>query len=64
MDREELKAAIVEAYQKGYREGFADVCNVITPALIEAITDIVGELKESAQEVKAEAIDELCGDEQ
>lgn len=59
MSREELKAAIKEAYQKGYHEGFADACDVITPALIEATTDIVGKLRESAQEAEAEAIDEL-----
>lgn len=59
MNREELKAAIVEAYQKGYHEGFADACDTIMPALTEGIINIVTALKESAQEAKAEVVDEL-----
>lgn len=63
MNREELKAAIKEAYQKGYHEGFADACDTIVPALTEATIGIVTKLKEAAQEAKAEIIDEL-GDEE
>lgn len=59
MNRKELKAAIMEAYQKGYHEGFADACDVITPALTEATINIVAALKESAQEAGAEVVDEL-----
>lgn len=59
MNRENLKAALMEAYQKGYYEGFADACDTITPALTEATIDIVTKLKEAAQETKAEAVDEL-----
>lgn len=59
MSREELKAAVLEAYQKGYHEGFADACDTIMPALTEATIDIVVKLKEAAQEAKAEVIDEL-----
>lgn len=59
MNNDKLKAAILEAYQKGYREGFADACDIIAPALTEATTSIVANLREAAQETKAEAIDEL-----
>lgn len=63
MSRDELRAAILEAYQKGYHEGFADACDTITPALTEATINIVTKLKEAAQEAKAGAIDELEGEE-
>lgn len=56
---DELKAAIMEAYQRGYHEGFTDACDTITPALIEATVNIVAKLKEAAQEARAEVIDEL-----
>jgi hypothetical protein len=59
MSREELKAAVLEAYQKGYHEGFADACDTIMPALTEATIDTVVKLREAAQEAKAEAVDEL-----
>lgn len=56
---EKLKAALMDAYQTGWREGFTDACDTITPALTEATIDIVTKLKEAAQETKAEAVDEL-----
>ena len=58
MNREELKAAIKEAYEQAYREGFADACDAITLSLNEYITSIVTKLKERVQEVEAEVIDE------
>lgn len=62
MNREELKTAIMEAYQKGYHDGFADACDTIAPALTEATINIVTKLREAAQETKAEVVDELCGE--
>lgn len=58
MNREELRTAMVEAYQKGYHEGFADACDTIAPALTEATINIVAKLKEAAQETTAEWVDE------
>ena len=58
MNREELKAAVKEVYERGYHEGFVGACNVLTPALTDAITSIVTKLKGTAQEVEAEIIDE------
>lgn len=62
MNNDKLKAALVEAYQKGYHEGFADACDTIAPALTEATANIITKLKEAAQETKAEIIDELKED--
>ena len=59
MNREELKAAIKKVYEQGYHEGFIGACNVIAPALTESITSIVTKLKETAQEVEAEIIEDL-----
>ena len=59
MNREELKAAVKKAYEQVYHEGFADACDIIAPALIEAVTSIVTKLKERAQKSEAEVIDEL-----
>ena len=59
MSREELKAAIKEAYEQGCHKGFADACDAITLASTEAITSIVMKLKERGQEAEAEVIDEL-----
>lgn len=59
MSREELKAAIKKVYEQGYHDGFVGACNVLAPALTEAITGIVTKLKETAQEVEAEIIDNL-----
>lgn len=58
MDREELKAAIKEAYEQGYHKGFADACDAIALASTEAITGIVTKLKEVAQKAEAEVLDE------
>ena len=58
MNREELKAAVKKAYEHAYHEGFADACDVIAPALTEAITSIVAKLKERAQGAEAEVIGE------
>lgn len=55
MNNDKLKSAIVEAYQKGYHEGFADACDTIASALTEATTSIVN-LKEAAQEAMAKAV--------
>ena len=63
MNREELKAAIKKVYEQGYHEGFVGACNVLAPALTEAINGIVTKLKETAQEVEAEIIDDLEEDE-
>ena len=46
-----LKAALMDAYRTGWREGFADACDTIASGLAE--------LKKTAQETKAEAVDEL-----
>ena len=32
MNNDKLKAAILEAYQKGYREGFAEAAQLVAPA--------------------------------
>ena len=58
LEREELKAAVKESCKQGYHKGFADACDAITLASTEAITSIVNKLKERAQEVEAEIIDE------
>ena len=59
MNREELKAAIKEAYEQAYREGFADACDAITLSLNEYITSIVTKLKERVQEAEAEVIEDM-----
>lgn len=61
MNREELKAAVKEAYEQSYHKGFADACDAIALASTEAITSIVKKLKEGAQKAEAEVIDELEG---
>lgn len=58
MNREELKNTIKEAYEQGYRDGFAYACDVIAPALTDATIGIVTKLKERVKDIKAELIDE------
>ena len=58
MSEEESKAAIKKVYEQGYHEGFIGACNVITPALTEAITSVVTKLKEMGQKAEAEVVDE------
>ena len=58
MNREELKAAVKEVYERGYHDSFAYACDVLAPALTDAITSIITKLRETAQEVEAEIIDE------
>lgn len=48
---EELKAALMEAYQTGWREGFTDACDTIASGLVE--------LKKTAQETKTKGVDKL-----
>ena len=59
MNREELKAAIKDAYEQSYREGFADACDAITLSLTEYITSVVTKLKETAQKAEAEVIEDM-----
>ena len=58
MNREELKAAIKKAYEKGYHEGAGDVCDLIAQELFNAITNVMEEMKKAAQKCEVEAIDE------
>lgn len=58
MNREELKAAIKDAYEQAYHEGFADACDAITLSLTEYVTSVVAKLKGRVQETEAEVIDE------
>ena len=58
MNREELKAAVKEVYERGYRDGFVYACDVIAPALTDATTKIVSKLKERVKDIKVEVIDE------
>lgn len=42
MDRKQLMKAIKEAYQKGYRDGFSDACNLMrdtTSGLIQSMEE-------------------------
>ena len=59
MNREELKAAVKDVYEQGYHDGFVGACDVLAPALTDTITSIVTKLRERAQEVEAEIIDDL-----
>lgn len=59
MNREELKTAVKKVYEQGYHKGFADACDAVALASTEAITGIATKLKETAQEVEAEIIDDL-----
>ena len=58
MNREELKAAVKEVYERGYHDGFIYACDVIAPALTDATTKIVSKLKERVKDIKVEVIDE------
>ena len=48
---EKTKAALMDAYQTGWREGFADACDTITSGLVE--------LKKMAQETKTKGTDKF-----
>lgn len=48
---EKLKAALMDAYQEGWRDGFADACDIVTSDLVE--------LRKTAQETKTKGIDKL-----
>lgn len=48
---EKLKAALMDAYRTGWREGFADACDTIASGLAE--------IKKAAQETKTKGIDKL-----
>ena len=54
-----LKAAIKGAYEQGYHKGYADACDAVALASTETITNVVTKLKEMAQKVEAEIIDDL-----
>lgn len=58
MNREELKAAVKEAYNKGYHEGFFGACDTFISALQVAIIDIINDMKKSAKESETEVFDE------
>lgn len=58
MNREESKAAMSEAYTKGYHEGFNDACDTMMLCLHKVIIDYLVDMKRSAKESRAEVIDE------
>ena len=58
MNREELKASVKKASEQGYHKGFADACDIIAPALTDAITSIVTKLKERVKDIEVEITDE------
>lgn len=59
MNREELKAAVKEVYERGYHDGFVGACDVLAPALTDTINSIITKLRKRAQEVEAEIIEDL-----
>ena len=59
MNREELKGTIKKIYEQGYHKGFADACDAVALASTETITSVVAKLKETAQEVEAEIIEDM-----
>lgn len=58
MNREELKAAVKEVYERGYHDGFVGACDVLAPALTDTITSIITKLKERVKDIEVELIDE------
>ena len=46
MDRKQLVKAVKEAYQKGYRDGFSDACNLMR----DATSDLVQSMEEGLDE--------------
>lgn len=62
MNREELKAAVKKAYERGYHEGFGDACDTMMLHLHKKIVDYLVDMKKSAKESEVEAIDEYEDD--
>lgn len=46
MDRKQLVKAVKEAYQKGYRDGFSDACNLMR----DTTSDLVQSMEEGLDE--------------
>lgn len=46
MNREQLMKALKEAYQKGYRDGFSDACNLMR----DATSNLVQSMEEGLEE--------------
>jgi hypothetical protein len=58
MDRKQLVDAIKEAYQKGYRDGFSDACNLMR----DATSNLVQSMEEGLEEHTI-VVDEQGGEE-
>lgn len=55
MDRKELTKAIKSAYQKGYRDGFTDACDLMRNATIDLVQSMTEGLEEHTIAVDEEA---------
>ena len=58
MDREHLVKALKEAYQKGYRDGFTDSCNLLR----DATSDLMQSMEDGLAEHTL-VVDEQRGEE-
>lgn len=58
MNREELKAAVKKAYERGYHEGFTGACDTMMLHLHKEIVDYLIDMKKSAKDYEVEVFDE------
>ena len=58
MGRERLVKVVKEAYQKGYRDGFSDACNLMR----DTTSNLMQSMEESLEE-HTTVVDELGGEE-